>query len=70
MQALTKFNKLINRAITRTMDRLNDTIIKNTTESIMGIPIEHALSHPLLCAEEMDFLSINEWMESREDRAQ
>jgi hypothetical protein len=62
MQLITNFNKMINRAITRTMDSVNNTIIESTTESLMGMQLDSVRALPVLCAEEMDFLSINEWI--------
>jgi hypothetical protein len=67
MQILNNISKMVNRAITRTMDRLNDTIISYTAESLIGIRLEPVVSSPVLCAEEMDFLSINDWIKDQDD---
>ena len=65
---LTKYlSKRINRAITRLMDSSNDIIIRNTAEMVIGLRGETVGPLTPARAEEMDFLSINEWMKTRDD---
>jgi len=59
--------KWLNRVINRLNDSANNITIANIAEPIFGIQREAVVSFLPAHAEEMDFLSINEWMREYED---
>jgi hypothetical protein len=61
------FKMWLNLVINRLNDSANNITMANITEPIFGFQRETVVPHPPAHAEEMDFLSINEWMREYED---
>jgi len=66
MQLTNSFDLWINRSMTRLINIINKILVTDSVESLSGLQGELSRVLSPSCAEEIDFLSINEWMKAQD----